>query len=144
MAVFSSPRPRPHPHPRKGDQSAEFGLDKGHALSILAPGSSVVGDLVSDGVIKVEGRVEGRVAGNQVLVARGGRVMGDIEAAVAMVAGEVRGNIEARERVELQAGCAVHGDVTAPRLVIHEGGELNGQLRMERKAAVSAPSSAAA
>lgn len=138
MAVF------PSPHPRNGDRSAELGLDKGHALSILAPGSSVVGELVSDGVIKVEGRVEGRVAGHQVLIAKGGRIVGDIEAAVAMVAGEVRGNIEARECVELQAGCAVHGDVTAPRVVIHEGGELNGQLRMEQKATASASNSAAA
>ena len=135
MAVFSSPR--------NGDQS-EFRIDKEHTLSILAPGSSVVGDLVSDGVVKVEGRVEGRVAGHQVLISKGGRVMGDIEATVAMVAGEVHGNIEAHERLELQPGCAVHGDVTAPRVVIHEGGELNGQLRMERKALVSAPSSAAA
>ncbi len=135
MAVFSSPR--------NGDQS-EFRIDNGHALSILAPGSSVVGDLVSDGVIKVEGRIEGRVAGHQVLISKGGRVMGDIEAAVAVVAGEVHGNIAARERLELQAGCTVHGNVTAARVVIHEGGELNGQLRMERKATVSAPSSVAA
>jgi len=46
------------------------------------------------------------------------------------IGGEVRGAIYAEERVELQATSVVHGDVHTKRLLIQEGGEINGVLRM--------------
>jgi cytoskeletal protein CcmA (bactofilin family) len=42
----------------------------------------------------------------------------------------VRGAIYAEERVELQSTSVVHGDVSTKRLLIQEGGEINGVLRM--------------
>ncbi len=46
----------------------------------------------------------------------------------------VRGAIYAEERVELQATSVVHGDVHTKRLLIQEGGEINGVLRMSEDA----------
>ena len=70
-----------------------------------------------------------RVA-RQVLVARGGLVEGDIETREAIVGGEVRGQIRALERLEIQAGAVVHGDLSARVLLVQEGGEVNGVVRM--------------
>ena len=100
-------------------------------LSIIGMGMRVVGDIMAEGVVKVEGVVAGTVrAGRQVLVAKGGEVEGDIITREAIVGGEVRGSIQAEERVEIQATSDVHGDITTRRLLLQEGGELNGVLRM--------------
>jgi len=100
-------------------------------LSIIGTGMRVVGDIMAEGVVKVEGVVVGTVrAGRQVLVAKGGEVEGDIITREAIVGGEVRGSIHAQERVEVQATSVVHGDITTQRLFVQEGGELNGTLRM--------------
>ena len=100
-------------------------------LSIIGTGMRVVGDIMAEGVVKVEGVVVGTVrAGRQVLVAKGGEVEGDIITREAIVGGEVRGSIQANERVEVQATSVVHGDITTRRLFVQEGGELNGILRM--------------
>lgn len=100
-------------------------------LSIIGTGMRVVGDIMAEGVVKVEGVVVGTVrAGRQVLVAKGGEVEGDIITREAIVGGEVRGSIQAQERVEVQATSVVHGDITTRRLFVQEGGELNGILRM--------------
>lgn len=100
-------------------------------LSIIGTGMRVVGDIMAEGVVKVEGVVVGTVrAGRQVLVAKGGEVEGDIITREAIVGGEVRGSIQAQERVEVQATSVVHGDITTRRLFVQEGGELNGVLRM--------------
>lgn len=100
-------------------------------LSIIGTGMRVVGDIMAEGVVKVEGVVVGTVrAGRQVLVAKGGEVEGDIITREAIVGGEVRGSIQAHERVEVQATSVVHGDITTRRLFVQEGGELNGILRM--------------
>lgn len=100
-------------------------------LSIIGTGMRVVGDITAEGVVKVEGTVVGTVrAGRQVLVAKGGEVEGDILTREAIIGGEVRGAIRAEERVELQITSVVHGDIATRRLLVQEGGEINGVIRM--------------
>lgn len=117
--------------------------EKGHGtgdaeggLSIIGTGMRVVGDITADGVVKVEGTVVGTVrAGRQVLVAKGGAVEGDVTAREAIIGGEVRGSIHADERVEIQTASVVHGDIATRRLLVQEGGEINGVIRMGEGAA---------
>jgi cytoskeletal protein CcmA (bactofilin family) len=110
------------------------------ALSIIGSGMRVVGDITAEGVVKIEGIVVGTIrAGRQVLVAKGGEVEGDIVTREAIVGGEVRGTVVADERVEIQTSSVVHGDVTCKRLLIHEGGEVNGVVRMGERSGVGPP-----
>ena len=100
-------------------------------LSILGTGMRVVGDITAEGVVKIEGAVVGTVrAGRQVLVGKGGEVEGDVISREAIIGGEVRGSIRADERVEIQSTSVVHGDIAAKRLLVQEGGEINGVIRM--------------
>lgn len=124
MAIFSSARDE-NVQPSKRAPGPQPGL------SVIAPGMRVEGELITDGVVKIEGVVVGTVrAEQQVLVAKGGIVEGDIHTREAVLGGEVRGAIIAHERVEVQATCVVHGDIGTQRIVVHEGGEVNGHLRM--------------
>jgi cytoskeletal protein CcmA (bactofilin family) len=100
-------------------------------LSIIGAGMRVEGDIVAEGVVKIEGTVVGTVrAGRQVLVAKGGEVEGDVITKEAIIGGEVRGSVRAEERIEIQAASVVHGDLAARRLQVQEGGEINGVVRM--------------
>lgn len=102
------------------------------ALSIIATGMTVTGDIDSNGVVKVEGRVEGNVrSARQVLVGRQGLVRGDIETREAVIGGTVEGTITATERVEIQATASLQGDVVTRSIAIAEGGKINGSVRME-------------
>ena len=95
----------------------------------------VVGDITADGVVKIEGTVVGTVrAARQVLVGKGGEVEGDVISREAIIGGEVRGSIRADERIEIQSTSVVHGDVIAKRLLVQEGGEINGVVRMGENA----------
>lgn len=100
-------------------------------LTIVAAGTLITGDIESDGVVKVEGEVVGGVrTQRQVLVARGGRVEGDVVTAEAIVGGTVQGSVAAEDRVEVQPGALVHGNIVTERLIVHEGGEVNGTVQM--------------
>ena len=85
-------------------------------FSIIASDMTVIGDLETEGVVRVEGRVRGTVrVGAQILVAQGAVIEGDLHTQEAVIAGQVSGAIHARERVELQATAMVAGDIlTAP------------------------------
>jgi cytoskeletal protein CcmA (bactofilin family) len=101
------------------------------ALTIIAPGTRLVGEIQSSGVVKVEGTVEGTIrADRQVLVARGGVVQGDVHSVEAIIGGRIQGAVSAADRVEVQGGAVVQGDVTTKRLIVQEGGEINGLVRM--------------
>lgn len=127
--------------PSSGTATVQGKVAAAGGLSIIAAGMTVRGDIESDGIVKVEGAVDGNVhAMHQVLVARGGIVHGDIDAREAIVGGMVNGSIRAAERVEVQSGATVVGDITTRRIAVAEGGTLNGQIRMgeQTAAAVSA------
>lgn len=107
------------------------GRSESATLSIIAAGTVVTGEVVTEGVLKVEGHVIGNVrAAQQLLVARGGSVQGNIETEHAVIGGLVTGNVIAKDRVEIQGAASVEGDIVAQRLVVLEGGRLNGLLEM--------------
>lgn len=121
MAMFSS---------TPGDAGASRTAGES-GLSILAGGMKITGEFETDGVVKIEGSIQGTVkARQQVLVAKGGVVEGDIYTKDAVVGGSVRGSIVAEGRVEVQAGASIEGDITTPVITVQEGGSVNGSLKM--------------
>jgi cytoskeletal protein CcmA (bactofilin family) len=102
------------------------------ALSIIAFGMKIHGDIETSGVIKIEGAIEGTIRGaRQVLVGRQGEVKGDIHAREVVVGGKVDGTVNASERVEVQGSSAINGDIYTKSIVVLEGGRINGQVRMD-------------
>lgn len=113
-------------------QDGRNGTNGEGALSIIAAGMTVSGDIESTGVVKVEGRVEGSIrSARQVLVGRQGTVHGDIETREAVIGGSVEGTITGSERVEIQATAGVQGDIITRTIVVAEGGRINGTVRMD-------------
>ena len=125
MAIFSS---------KEGDGMSD---KQGRAptrdgvLSIIAADLKVVGELKTDGVVKVDGLVEGNIhATKQVLVSKDGEVKGDVQSSEVIVGGRIEGAVRATGRVEVQSSATVVGDIITKRILVHEGGEVNGNLRM--------------
>jgi cytoskeletal protein CcmA (bactofilin family) len=92
---------------------------------------TIIGDVETDGVVKVEGHVRGAVrASQQILLSPGGIVEGDLETKEAIIGGEVRGTVRAEDRVEAQASSIILGDIITARIAILEGGQVNGEIKM--------------
>jgi cytoskeletal protein CcmA (bactofilin family) len=103
------------------------------SMSIIGPGMNIVGDLVTDGTVRVEGRIEGTVrAGKAVVIGKGGEVVGDVLTQDAVIGGTVRGTVVAESRLELQATSDIEGQIRArsAHLVLEEGARFNGQIQM--------------
>ena len=122
MAIFSKdPKAMEEFTPSSGSNS----------LSIIAAGTKIDGDIDTDGVIKIEGRVEGNIrAARQVLVGRQGEVHGDITTREAVIGGKVEGKIIAAERLEVQGTSSIAGDINTRAIAVIEGGKINGTVRI--------------
>jgi len=102
-------------------------------MTIIAKGLTITGDLQGEGVIQVEGAVEGQIhLKGTVEVMPTGAVKGPVEADIVHVAGSVQGDIVSRDSVRLESTGYVEGDIKTARFVIEEGGCLNGRTSMEK------------
>jgi cytoskeletal protein CcmA (bactofilin family) len=124
MSIFNKPTTE-RPAIRSDTSPGEGGL------SVIAAGMKIIGDIDSNGVVKIEGLVEGAIRGaRQLLLGRQGTIHGDIRVQEAIIGGTVVGNITADERVEVQGTSSVQGDVHTKSIVVLEGGVINGTVRM--------------
>jgi cytoskeletal protein CcmA (bactofilin family) len=121
----SSPVVQPVPHPVTPHVSEK----SGHTT--LSEGSSFQGTLRVQGSLTVHGNFEGSVSCTEnLLVGKTARVKADIEAKSAVVGGKVEGSLKVRERVELQTGCTLLGDVHARSFVIQDDCHYQGRCVM--------------
>ena len=103
-------------------------------VSVVAPGMTILGDVMCDGTVRVEGKIEGSVkATKSVVVGKGGHITGDIETQDVIVAGTVVGAVAGSSRVELQETCNIEGDIRSRRIKLDEGGQIEGRLHMAAK-----------
>jgi cytoskeletal protein CcmA (bactofilin family) len=84
--------------------------------------------------IEVDGRIEGPISlpGNHVNIGRDGVVMSDVQAAEVVVQGTFGGKLVVSDRVKVQKGGSLIGEVTAVRVSIENGAHLQGRIDMCR------------
>jgi cytoskeletal protein CcmA (bactofilin family) len=81
--------------------------------------------------LKIEGRFQGKIlSAGALYVEQGAEVDADIEVGSVVIAGTVRGNVVARERVELLATARLYGDVRTSKLKIADGVVFEGKCEM--------------
>jgi len=125
------------------EESAEERLLErfGKTRSALGPGTVIQGKLTFDTTIRIDGKLSGDVFSSKaIIVGKSGTIDAQIEVAVLVVIGRVKGEIRASERVEIIGGGYVEGTVETPKLVIEPGAVLNGACRMSAARAKKAGS----
>jgi cytoskeletal protein CcmA (bactofilin family) len=117
-------------------RSSSAGLPPDESVAV-GPGCSFDGTLAFRGTVRVEGQLRGRVvASGKLIVAEGARLEAAIDVDEICVAGEIEGDVRARQRAEIRSTARVAGSLQSPRLVISEGGWVEGRFAV---GAVAAP-----
>ncbi len=99
--------------------------------TVVGPSVNVEGDFASEGNIIVKGSVAGSVHTSRHLsVEQGARIMANVRAGSARIAGEVKGNMKVREALELTSTARVVGDIEVKVLVIEAGALIFGKVSM--------------
>ncbi|WP_366924650.1 polymer-forming cytoskeletal protein [Metallumcola ferriviriculae] len=99
--------------------------------TIIGKGTCCQGKVAVEGTLRVDGKVEGEVmVEGSLVVGKTGFVEGAISGNNAIIAGEVKGNIQMKEKLELHETAKVYGDVMVGSFIIYEGAEFKGQSQM--------------
>lgn len=108
------------------------------STTIIAKGVTMSGKLHGEGIIQVEGTVDGEIdLTGAVIVKETGLIKGPVTADTIRVAGCVEGDVVARDHMFLEKSGTLSGDVTTISLVVEDGGRFNGRSNMLRQEKVS-------
>ena len=102
--------------------------------TLLAEGTSLSGNIECRGSMRVDGKIEGKITcSERVIIGRTAEIKADIEAVEIIIAGRVRGNMKAKQKLEIQSKGYLVGDIYTRNLVIAEGVFFQGKCVMEEK-----------
>lgn len=106
--------------------------------SVIGSDLIVRGEIQSLGTLRVDGQVEGKItAGGSIIIGEKGTVKADITADYIIIGGTVKGDITAREKVEIVSTGRLYGNVyTKPaKFVVCEGSIFDGGCTMTEEKA---------
>jgi cytoskeletal protein CcmA (bactofilin family) len=118
----------------------------GNSVANIGKSISIKGDLTGNEDMVIEGKVEGKVdlPNNELTVGANGEVKAELNATAVVIVGRVIGNVVGIDRVEIQSTGRVEGNVTAPKLTVAEGAQLDGAIQMSGTASAASSTSAPA
>jgi len=106
--------------------------------TIIADDVEIGGPIKCTGGVRMAGKMSGDLTcAGDVTVEKTSQIKGNLSVNSLVVMGAIKGNIVARDRVELKGDARVAGDVKAKRLVVEEGVSLSGKIDI--KPSESAP-----
>ena len=105
--------------------------------SIISDGVEIVGDMIGETEVQVDGTVRGNLKAKRVMVGRTGTVDGSIKAETATIAGTVAGDITAdnvtlESSARIKGGISVRGDMS-----MAAGARLEGKVSMKHNAGMT-------
>ena len=112
-------------------KEVEGNVQEGRINSILGKGCKFKGTIEVEGTLRIDAEFEGVVnCPDTLVVGKTGVVKAEINVKNAIVGGKVIGNINATNKIELQSGSHIEGDIHTHRLVIDEGVFFEGSCKM--------------
>jgi cytoskeletal protein CcmA (bactofilin family) len=112
----------------------------GNGESLIARNATWDGQLYAEGDIRIEGALQGSIeAQATIFIAQDARVNATIRARNIVIAGEFDGQIDCEDKLEVLPTGSIAGQVSASKLVIHEGAFVDSRFAMNTGGA-AAPS----
>lgn len=100
--------------------------------NLLAKGTTVTGDIVSDGDFRIEGTIQGNIkTPGKIVVGRTGFVNGTLKGANADLEGKFSGKLILSETLSLKSTAHVEGEVEVGKLAVEPGATFNATCVMK-------------
>lgn len=101
------------------------------ALNTFAQDTKIVGDIESDGDIRMDGVMEGRLnCKGRVVIGPEARIKGTINARNAEILGNVEGEINVIDLLSLKATALIIGDLIMGKFMVEPGASFTGNCKM--------------
>ena len=108
-------------------------FSSGEHFSVVSAECYFQGTLNVQGSLRVDGTLEGAVDNaRHVIIGDGGKIVGDVTAEIVVCGGEIEGNVCAN-MLEVLSKAAINGDIRAKKMIVEEGGRIDGRCTIGDK-----------
>lgn len=106
----------------------------GGGTARLGASLQIKGEITGNEDLQIDGSVEGLVQleDRKLTVGASARVTADVIAREVTVYGNVKGNLRARDRIEIKKDGSVVGDLTTARIMIEDGAYFKGSIEINK------------
>lgn len=121
----------------------ELIMKKGKAVesvnTIIGKDASFEGVMDFTGSIRIDGKVTGQInsEGGTVIIGETAKVEADIKVSIAIIRGELKGTIDATDRIEVYPPARIDGNIVAPVISMDTGVVFNGNCEMTARTIAS-------
>ena len=107
----------------------------GNLTAFIDQGSEFEGKLSFKDTVRIDGTFSGEISSdNTLIVGESGQIHATIHSVCVVISGLVEGNIIASEQIFLHKSAVVNGDLESPIVIMEEGAQLNGNVKMGKSA----------
>ena len=119
-------------------------MKKEELTTFLGKDTNFEGELGFHGTLRIDGRFKGKICAPEenLIVADGGIVEADIEIGIAIISGEIHGDVVAERKIEIHSSGKVFGNIKTPVLMIKAGGIFEGSSLGSKNEEINEPKSA--
>lgn len=101
------------------------------SATIIGAGTTITGDIISSGDIRIDGTLVGNVKSKaRVLIGQDGIVEGDVMGQNADITGKVTGSVKVQELLQLRGKSVVAGEIYTGKLEVEPTASFNGSCHM--------------
>lgn len=105
--------------------------NSGTLYNALTAGSKIIGTIVADSDIRLDGTIEGDLqCTGKVVIGEKGYVKGNVVCQNAEILGRLEGKIEVKQSLALRASARVQGEVHTVTLIVEPNAIFNGTCAM--------------
>ena len=99
--------------------------------AFLGQGAEFEGKLIFNGSVRIDGKFQGEIFGQgSLVVGQGAMVQANIAVKSVYISGDVQGNIEVNEKINIHSTGKFSGDVRTPVFIMEEGAFFEGRSHM--------------
>jgi len=100
-------------------------------LNILGGGTTIVGNIISPGDVRVDGTLEGNLTTqSKLVIGTTGRISGEIKCRDCEVSGSVKGKMQVENLLMLKSTAIVEGEIRTTKLAIEPNAVFSGTCSM--------------
>ena len=111
--------------------SAKKNPDQAQASNRILIGTEIVGDIKTNGDLRIDGLVKGTIqTAGKLVVGEKGTVEGEVKCQNSTVSGTIKGTIFVDELLMLHSTAKIKGDVQTGKLSVEPGAEFTGKCSM--------------
>jgi cytoskeletal protein CcmA (bactofilin family) len=116
--------------------TSPLGATGDRATARLGSSLHVKGEITGSEDLLIDGSVEGLIQLDErkLTVGATAKVTADIIAREVVVYGTVKGNLRAKDRIEIKKDGSVNGDLTTARIMIEDGAYFKGSIEIDKSA----------